>query len=62
MPFNTEHRTPECQDRRGSCKLTGTQTDTETHGRVGKLLGRQGQVGGRGRQKERESRVVSKLY
>ncbi|KAK2879608.1 hypothetical protein Q8A73_023420 [Channa argus] len=35
------HRTPDHRDRRDSCKLTGMQTDTETHGCVGKLLGRQ---------------------
>lgn len=35
------HRTPDSKDTRGSCKLTGMQTDTETHGCVGKLLGRQ---------------------
>lgn len=34
------HRTPDSQGRRGSCKLTGMQTDTETHGCVGKLLWR----------------------
>lgn len=33
-------QTPDSQGRRGSCKLTGMQTDTETHGCVGKLLWR----------------------
>lgn len=49
------HRTPDRQERGGSCKVTGMQTDTETHVGVGKLLGRRGDklertpgAGGRG--------------
>lgn len=40
FPLPPRHRTPDSQGRRGSCKLTGMQTDTETHGCVGKLPGR----------------------